>query len=466
VAHHLVMPPLAIPAPSRPGRQAPLGPGPQTIYEVALKLHKRAWTPRGDALKQAGLPDDEALPLIEEALARRPSRSFGPSLERQYEARRGPARRGRMAIALSVTAAGVMAASALDWVDGLSRLGQAVAWRAGLAALCLLCAALLRRAAQPWQESLLFCLPCVGVMLVIEVLGQRAPAQFVDRYMVVAIISGVALLVSTPVRLATAIGAGLASAAAFPVALALVPGPLVLQANWDMPAFALGAFAVGAVVVHRHEASRRTSFLHTLRHEHAAREMGALNAELLRLSSTDTLTGLGNRRQFDAEARRLWDDGRGPGLGVALIDVDHFKSFNDAAGHEAGDTCLREVARAIGCALREEDRASRYGGEEFVVLLPCTGREEVAAVGERLRASVQALGLPHPGQGGTPVTVSVGLAWRGTALRSGQWADLLREADQALYAAKRAGRNRVLHADGAAGSGTTPPEAAARTPQT
>ncbi len=145
---------------------------------------------------------------------------------------------------------------------------------------------------------------------------------------------------------------------------------------------------------------------------------------------------------------------------MALIDVDHFKSFNDAAGHEAGDACLREVARAIGCALRQADRASRYGGEEFVVLLPCTGREQMAAVGERLRASVQALGMPHPGQHGKPVTVSVGLAWRGSALRSGPLADLLREADQALYAAKRAGRNRVLHADDAAGIGTALSDAA------
>jgi len=111
--------------------------------------------------------------------------------------------------------------------------------------LCLACAVLLRRVTRPWQESLLFCLPCVGVMVVTEILGQRAPVQFADRYMVVAIISGVALLVSTPVRLATAVGAGLASVAAFPVALALVPGPLALAANWDMPVFALGAFAVG-----------------------------------------------------------------------------------------------------------------------------------------------------------------------------------------------------------------------------
>jgi len=409
---------------------------------------------RSDALKQTDLPDDEALSAIGEALAHRSPRPFGPALERRYEARRGPARRGRLANALSVVAAAVMAASTVDWVDGLSRLDQAITWRAGLAAACGAGAGLRRRATRPWQESLLFGLPCVGLMVLIEALGQRAPAQFADRYVVVAIMSGVALLVSTPVRPGTAVGAALASVAVFPAVLALVPGPVLLSANWDLPIFALGAFAVGIMLVRRHEISRRTSFLHALRHECTARELNVLNAELLRLSCTDMLTGLGNRRQFDVEARRLWNDGRSPGLGVALIDVDRFKSFNDAAGHEAGDACLREVAGAIGGALRQEDRASRYGGEEFVVLLPCTGREEMAAVGERLRASVQALGMPHPGQDGGPVTVSVGLAWRGIALRSGQLADLLREADQALYAAKRTGRNRVLHVDDAAAIGT------------
>lgn len=420
---------------------------------------------RSDALKQTDLPDDEALSAIEQALAHRSPRFFGPALESRYEARRGPARRGRLAIALSVVAGWVMAAWGLDWVDGLSRLDQAVAWRAGLAALCVAGAVLIRRVTRPWQESLLFGLPCVGVMAVIEALGQHAPAQFADRYMVVAIISGVALLVGTPVRFGTAVGAALASVAVFPLVLALVPGPLSLAANLDLPIFALGAFALGIVLVRRHEISRRTSFLHALRHEHTARKLNALNAELLRLSCTDMLTGLGNRRQFDVEARRLWNDGRSPGLGMALIDVDHFKSFNDAAGHEAGDACLREVARAIGCALREEDRASRHGGEEFVVLLPCTGREEMAAVGERLRASVQALGMPHPGQHGKPVTVSIGLAWCGLAPRSGQLADLLREADQALYAAKRAGRNRVLQADNAAAIGTALSDAAMPTRQ-
>jgi len=409
---------------------------------------------RSDALKQTDLPDDGALSAIEDALAHRSPGPFGPALESRYEARRGPARRGRLSNALSVVAAAVMAASAVDWVDGLSRLDQAIAWRAGLAAACVAGAVLMRRATRPWQESLLFGLPCVGLMVVVEALGQRAPAQFADRYVVVAIMSGVALLVSTPVRLGTAVSAALASVAVFPAVLALVPGPMLLGANWDLPIFALVAFAVGIMLVRRHEISRRTSFLHALRHECTARELNVLNAELLRLSCTDMLTGLGNRRQFDVEARRLWNDGRSPGLGVALIDVDRFKSFNDAAGHEAGDACLREVAGAIGGALRQEDRASRYGGEEFVVLLPCTGGEEMAAVGERLRASVQALGMPHPGQDGRPVTVSVGLAWRGIALRSGQLADLLREADQALYAAKRTGRNRVLHADSAAAIGT------------
>ncbi len=127
MVHNPAMPSLSIFAPRRPRRQAPPGPEQQTICQTVLKSHRQARTLWGDAWKQAGLPDDEALPMIEEALARWPSRSFGPALERQYEARRGPARRGRMTIALSVTAAGVMAASVLDWVDGLSRLGQAVA---------------------------------------------------------------------------------------------------------------------------------------------------------------------------------------------------------------------------------------------------------------------------------------------------------------------------------------------------
>ena len=107
-------------------------------------------------MKQTDLPDDEALAAIEEALAHRSPRPFVPALESRYEARRGPARRGRLAIALSVVAAAVMAAWTLDWVDGLSRLGQAVAWRAGLATVCVAGAVLVRRVTRPWQESLLF----------------------------------------------------------------------------------------------------------------------------------------------------------------------------------------------------------------------------------------------------------------------------------------------------------------------
>ncbi|MEJ0045862.1 MAG: GGDEF domain-containing protein [Rhodospirillales bacterium] len=173
--------------------------------------------------------------------------------------------------------------------------------------------------------------------------------------------------------------------------------------------------------------------------------MNLLNAELLRLSTTDALTGLANRRHFESELTQMWDDRRAQDLGVALIDVDNFKSFNDSAGHAAGDAALRQVAQALADALRDErDRAARYGGEEFVVLLPGVSRQDMAAMGERLRSAVSALAIEHPGQPGRVVSVSIGLAWCAASQRGGSTEDLLRDADRALYDAKDAGRNCVM----------------------
>jgi len=128
--------------------------------------------------------------------------------------------------------------------------------------------------------------------------------------------------------------------------------------------------------------------------------------------------------------------------------VDHFKAFNDCAGHAAGDDCLRHIASTILSALRQEgDFAARYGVEEFVALLPCGGHGEAMIIAERWRIAVEALALPHPGRGGGAVTISGGLVWRSSDdLSKGvtDGAGLLREADIALYAAKQAGRTRIL----------------------
>ena len=171
------------------------------------------------------------------------------------------------------------------------------------------------------------------------------------------------------------------------------------------------------------------------------------NEELARLSHQDGLTGLSNRRCFDDALRRESRDatfGDAP-LSLLMIDVDHFKSFNDTRGHQAGDECLRAVAALLG---RERaapgEVAARYGGEEFAMILPGHDPAAAGARAERLRAAIEALRLPHAGSATAPwITVSVGVATRGA---DGDDVSLIAAADAALYRAKRAGRNRVVAA--------------------
>lgn len=162
------------------------------------------------------------------------------------------------------------------------------------------------------------------------------------------------------------------------------------------------------------------------------------HAQIASLATRDPLTGLWNRRQFDAdiEAAVKQASRQGAALCVAMVDVDHFKTVNDRHGHEGGDAVLRAVAQALQLSLRAGDRVARFGGEEFVLLLPATPLAQAAGLAERLRSTLAAL-RPAPAEG---LTASLGLA----AWRSGETAaELVRRADQALYRAKAAGRNRV-----------------------
>ena len=162
----------------------------------------------------------------------------------------------------------------------------------------------------------------------------------------------------------------------------------------------------------------------------------------------DSLTDIPNRRRFDElfdnEMRRCLRD-RQP-LSLIIMDIDYFKDFNDAYGHGAGDQCLQRVARALaGKPSRPGDRLFRYGGEEFVALLPATDTASARAVAEHLRATVERLAIRHEYSSAAPVvTVSLGTA----TLDPGQdskkdHGSLFKRADEALYAAKKAGRNRV-----------------------
>ncbi len=176
-------------------------------------------------------------------------------------------------------------------------------------------------------------------------------------------------------------------------------------------------------------------------------ELEAANHQLRLLASQDGLTGLANRRSFnevfDSEWRRAARE-RSP-LGLIMLDIDRFKAYNDAYGHQAGDDCLCAVARAIeGSLQRPADFVARYGGEEFVIVLPNTDETGTVEVAERIRRSIIAAALEHRGNAGGIVTVSAGTWASGTAPPSNP-RDALKSADQNLYAAKSAGRNCVVH---------------------
>jgi diguanylate cyclase (GGDEF)-like protein len=172
-----------------------------------------------------------------------------------------------------------------------------------------------------------------------------------------------------------------------------------------------------------------------------------LRTRLERQSIRDGMTGLFNRsfmevaleRELHRAARQSKD------LALMMVDIDHFKQFNDTFGHEAGDLVLREVAENLRLGVRSEDIVCRFGGEEFVIILPEISPTSALERAELLRQRIEGLALRYHGQPLRQVTVSIGLAL--SPVNSQGSDDLLRCADRAMYAAKRRGRNRVVQAE-------------------
>jgi len=208
---------------------------------------------------------------------------------------------------------------------------------------------------------------------------------------------------------------------------------------------ALAAQVAGAI--HLVGAARRLGEVNRLLEDRslelqsANAQLRQANVSLERLSQRDGLTGIANRRRFDARLDSLWrmQSGAAEPLAVLLVDIDHFKAYNDGYGHLAGDDCLRRVANALGGV---DDEIARYGGEEFALLLLSGDRAEVHATAMRLHAAVAAMALEHHFAPSGRVSVSVGGAMVASAAQ-GPAAALLARADEALYAAKHAGRDRI-----------------------
>ena len=171
-----------------------------------------------------------------------------------------------------------------------------------------------------------------------------------------------------------------------------------------------------------------------------------VNDILRKTSAIDGLTGLANRQCFEEFMDREWRRAareRKP-ISVIMLDIDHFKAYNDNYGHQGGDDCLKKVAAVMAESVkRPADIAARYGGEEFVVVLPDTDARGALEMAEKLRISVEMLGVPHAHSAtASVVTVSIGVASL-VPEHGSDYSLLVKSSDAALYAAKREGRNRV-----------------------
>jgi diguanylate cyclase (GGDEF)-like protein len=369
------------------------------------------------------LSPDELPPLTPEALA-------------EYRARRHAGFSAQLRLGLCLGAALFVGLVAWELLLEPAVVRHSFPLRLGIAAGLLVILPLARLPALERRPELLIQLSLVTSSAGLTVLATRLPLSGV--YLVGSLMLLVVMVVALADQLAMAARAFLLLLLAHDLAAVAcgLPGALLLGSNL----FVGSAAAVGLLLVH--VAEQRD--LHAFRMEVALRT----------LATTDGLTGLLNRRAFTRALEGELERARRHGhpLSLLLLDVDHFKRINDAHGHPAGDAVLQHLARTCTALLRRSDVAARVGGEEFALLLPHAAAGQAAQTAERLRGALAGAGpsapvtaLPSGGaQGERPpvdFTVSIGVAtWGGP----GEPAEaLLQRADAALYAAKRAGRDRV-----------------------
>ena len=219
--------------------------------------------------------------------------------------------------------------------------------------------------------------------------------------------------------------------------VAMQPGPIVDLIESDSVRRALLSGVAGDVLA--------AYVLLLLNSERLEAELRAARHDIELLARTDSLTGLWNRRHFEDTVETEIERARryGTPLSLLTLDADHFKRINDSHGHHVGDDVLREIARLLGLQIRRSDLLCRWGGEEFMVLVPETDGDRAAAMAEKIRERVAA----HEFDGVGRVTVSIGVGQAGPHETADAW---LRRVDAALYEAKLQGRNRVVLADGPA----------------
>ncbi|MGE0226428.1 MAG: diguanylate cyclase, partial [Acetobacteraceae bacterium] len=220
--------------------------------------------------------------------------------------------------------------------------------------------------------------------------------------------------------------------------------PMLLVAEPEERARVLRGFALGAsdwLTMPVDENELRVRARNQIRRKFYQDRLRLDLGTALELALTDPLTGLYNQRYLRRHLTGLLETGAGRALAVLMVDIDHFKSVNDRYGHATGDQALREVATTLRANTRVFDSVARYGGEEFVVVMPGSHLDDATAAAERLRAAAQEIVLETAPLAPPTLSISIGVACSGTVPTTVD--ALLMAADQALYAAKRGGRNRV-----------------------
>jgi diguanylate cyclase (GGDEF)-like protein len=320
---------------------------------------------------------------------------------------------------------------------------------------------LLLRPMPAWVHGVAAFTPLIAETALVMLLGRLSGSAIATRYVMAAGIGIFAqtLLMRAPFRQCVN---GLITALAVFCVLAEVHwkghfGPAI---SGDYLIFVIGFSLPALYERHSREKSERREYLLSETNRLRMEDILRMNSHLDRLSSMDALTGVFNRRYLNSALARLCDVAadKQRWIGILMIDIDHFKSINDTAGHQHGDYCLEQVAQVLQQSVRAGvDTVARYGGEEFIAILPDADEGQALVIGERIRQSIEAAGLPAAQ--GRVVTISAGA----TAVRGEEGSrfsadDLVAIADSALYTAKKSGRNRAIYSNHA--SNATPPQLA------
>jgi len=374
-----------------------------------------------------GLPDS---PYAAELRKARPAARFAPTMEADYV--RSFLRENRTLVRLSCTLAVLFQAlRALEVVVGGGSAGQAsipvflVVLASSLSLAWLAWSHGYERLYLPWAHVLI---PLRNSLVAMQLVRVAAHGQLDVVMLLPLILLGPFYFMGLPFRTALFI-VSLTGVSMLGAAVAFrLPVPIAFHSG----AFALTGIVAFAVAAQQIEKRSRRAFLES-----------RLVAEL---AQHDVLTSTKNRRVFDEYLPRLWrqaaEDGRS--VAILLVDVDHFKPYNDRYGHQAGDVALRKVAHSLqSCVRRPLDLVARYGGEEFTAILYDTDGSRAANTAEQVRRSVEGLAIEHRGsRAGTVLTVSIGVAVVSPQVKRTP-AGALQLADEALYRAKSHGRNRV-----------------------